>query len=65
MNDLQLTFSYQVTRFHQCSEMSPMELHVFVDASKMAYGMVVYVCHSGQPSLIMSKTRVSPIKELT
>ena len=42
-----------------------MEMHVFVDASKKAYGAVAYICHGGQPLLIMSKTRVAPIKELT
>lgn len=64
-NDLQLTFSYQVNRFYHSRETLPKEMHVFVDASKKAYGAVAYICQGGQPSLIMSKTHVAPIKELT
>ena len=30
-----------------------------------AYGAVTYICQGEQPSLIMSKTRVTPIKALT
>ena len=40
------------------------ELHVFVDASKKGYGAVAYICQDGKSSLIMSKSRVAPIREL-
>ncbi|KRZ65356.1 hypothetical protein T10_2495, partial [Trichinella papuae] len=46
------------------------ELHAFCDASKTAYGGVVYlrtVCSDGEIStkLVMSKSRVAPIKRVT
>ncbi|XP_077996706.1 uncharacterized protein LOC144450013 [Glandiceps talaboti] len=41
------------------------ELHVFADASPKAYGAAVYLCNKDHASLIMSKTRVAPLKEMT
>ena len=41
------------------------EFHVFMDASKKGYEAVVYICQDGKSSLIMSKTRVAPLRELT
>ncbi|XP_006811861.1 uncharacterized protein LOC100373153 [Saccoglossus kowalevskii] len=42
------------------------ELPVFADANSKAYGAVAYLRrHDNQTSLVMSKTRVAPIKELT
>ena len=38
---------------------------VFCDASIKAYGAVVYLCKHNQISLVMSKSRVAPIKTLT
>ena len=48
---------------HQLS--SPMQLHVFVDASLRAYGAVVYLRQSNSISLVMSRSRVTPTKSIT
>ena len=40
-------------------------LHVFVDASMAAYGAAVYICRGNKSALVMSKTRVAPLKEFT
>jgi len=37
-------------------------LHIFVDASKVAYGAAAYLCNDQQSTLVMAKTRVAPIK---
>ena len=40
-------------------------MHIFIDASKKAYGAITYISQDGELSLIISKICVSPIKELT
>lgn len=57
-------------RFHRqyiqdCSETDDTALHVFADASPRAYGACVYICRNGFSRLVMSKTRVAPLKALT
>ncbi|XP_077866710.1 uncharacterized protein LOC144355174 [Saccoglossus kowalevskii] len=40
-------------------------LHVFADASSKAYGAVLYLQHGNNISLIISKTRLAPPRNLT
>ena len=40
-------------------------LHIFVDASVKANGAVVYVANGTESSMVMTKTRVAPLKKLT
>ena len=47
------------------SETQPIYLHVFSDASLKAYAAVAYISNGNLSSLVMSKSRVAPLKELT
>ena len=40
-------------------------LHVFVDASIKAYGTVAYLTSGPHTTMVMSKSRVAPLKKLT
>ena len=44
---------------------TPKKLHVFCDASKKAYGAVIYICQGDLTSFVMAKTRVVPMKNHT
>jgi len=57
--------SFQFARHYLNSDAVFRQLHVFVDASKNGYGAVTYLCLDRQSSLVLSKTQVAPIKELT
>ena len=47
------------------SKAQPVYLHVFANASPKAYGATAYISTCDQPSLVMSKSRVAPMKKLT
>ena len=53
-------FSFQRSYFKSSSAVR--NLHLFVDASVRAYGVVAYLVHERSVSLIYSKARVSPLK---
>ena len=40
-------------------------LHIFCDASSRAYGTVVYICKGNDSRLLMSRSRIVPMKEKT
>src|SRR5678816_4215504 len=77
-NDLQKEWRSLVVQFEQCLKLKVprqliysinVELHAFSDASGSAYGTVVYVvsCADSTPisKILLSKVKVSPIKELS
>ncbi|XP_074653602.1 uncharacterized protein LOC141907759 [Tubulanus polymorphus] len=51
--------------FEESDRRSDNEIHAFGDSSKEAYGSVVYLRNLTDTSLVMAKTRVAPVKELT
>ncbi|XP_013413205.1 uncharacterized protein LOC106175645 [Lingula anatina] len=66
--DLEQCSLLKVTRqyFSNTKEsQQPMELHCFVDASEKAYGCAVYLRNGEQTTLVMSKSRVAPVKTIT
>ena len=40
-------------------------VHVFVDASKKAYGACAYIMRGSHTSIVMAKNRVAPLKQMT
>ena len=56
--------------FDKATQISTMQLHGFSDASERAYAAVIYLrmtdsSNNVQTSLVISKTKVAPIKRLT
>ena len=41
------------------------QLHIFADASLCAYGAVAYITQDDQVTLVMSRSRVAPVKPIT
>ena len=53
----------QVRRFTGINESEPWSLHGFCDASKRAYGAVLYArSRSGEITLLLAKSKVAPLK---
>ncbi len=44
---------------------STVKLHTFSDTSTKAYGAVVYIKHGKEISVVISKSRVKPLKDIT
>ena len=64
--DLMKLSQFTIPRAYLSSPVtSACHLYAFSDASKKAYGAVVYVCQNQEVSLVMSKCRVAPIKTVT
>ena len=67
-NDLDTATQTQIPRRYFPSSStwtSNTTLHIFVDASVKAYGAVAYVANGTESSMVMTKTRVAPLKKLT
>ena len=43
----------------------PSKLHIFADASIIAYGAIAFIYVDGNTSFLMAKARVAPLKQLT
>ena len=59
--DLQDLSELEFPRF-SLAEAYPMDLYIFCDASKSAYGFVVYAVQNGVSNLIFSKSKVAPLQ---
>ena len=67
-SNLQQTSAFSIPRYcfdsnHSYNEAK--QIHIFVDASMKAYGAVAYIRQRKYSSLVMSKTRIAPLKGLT
>ena len=69
-NELPLLESARIPRWLSLKKYSSFELHGFSDASEKAFGAVIYLKHVNECGtfsihLLISKTRVSPLKKIT
>jgi len=63
--NLQSCYEFSIARPYQNLDTVSRQLHLFVDASMKGFGAVAYLLFDGQSLLVISKSRVAPIKELT
>ncbi|CAG7725500.1 unnamed protein product, partial [Allacma fusca] len=69
LDELKLLINISVPRWYGFGSSSKLQLHIFCDASSMAYAAVGYLrCETVdgiRVSFLMSKTRVAPLKPMT
>ena len=63
--DLKTATAFSVSRCYFIACMTCPVVHCFVDASKHAYGAVVFLTQGNEVSFVAAKTRVAPLKTLT
>ena len=63
--ELQRVSGVQFPRWIAAQIDTPVEVHVFADASEKAYGCCLYVVVDGVSHLVYAKTKVAPLKPLT
>ena len=63
--ELQRVSGVRFPRWIEAQIDTPVEVHVFADASEKAYGCCLYVVVDGVSHLVYAKTKVAPLKSLT
>ncbi|XP_077866700.1 uncharacterized protein LOC144355157 [Saccoglossus kowalevskii] len=65
--DIEDSRSLNIKRtYFDTKELKPeCELHAFADSSLCAYGAVIYLKHMDRVSLVTSKSRVAPLRDIT
>ena len=63
--ELQRVSEVRLPRWIAAQIDTPVEVHVFADASEKAYGCCLYVVVDGVSHLVYAKTKVAPLKSLT
>ena len=67
IRDLREAITLQIPRYYfsETNDNESTQIHVFTDSSISAYGACVYIVRGKQSTLVMSKNRVVPLKEIT
>ena len=64
-SELKAATAFSVSRCYFIARMTCPVVHCFVDASKHAYGAVVFLTQNSEVSFVAAKTRVASLKTLT